>query len=57
MLIFSKNVAKTLGMMELGLVVGTIDQANLAIADLVFKLHRLFIYDDYSIVGCVGYDE
>ena len=50
-LILPENVAEALRMMELSLVVGTIDQANLAIADLVFKLHRLLV-NNYKSVVC-----
>ena len=43
--------------MELGLKVLSIDEADLSISDLLFKLHGFFINYDDSVVGCVRHDD
>jgi len=44
-------------MMELRFVVGSIDETNLTIANLILKLHRVLIDQNNSIVGCVCYSD
>ena len=40
-----------LRVMELRLVVQTINKANLAVSNLILELHGIFIYNDYTVVG------
>ena len=56
-LILSENVTQTLRVMKLCLCVGSVDQADFAIADLVFKFHGVFIDNNYAIVRCVSYHD
>jgi len=56
-LILSKNVAQTLRVMELRLSVGSIDEADFAIANLVFKFHCVFIDNNDAIVRSVSYHD
>ena len=43
----------SLWMMELRLIVTSIDKANLTVANLILKLHRVFVNDDQPVVGSV----
>ena len=52
-LVLSENVAHALRVMELSFIICTIDKANFTVANLGFKLHRIFIYEDQAIVSCV----
>lgn len=54
MLVLSENVAQTLRMMELCLIVGSVDEANFAITNLVFKFHGVFIDNNDAIVRSVS---
>ena len=54
-LILTEDVAHSLWVVELRLVIGSIDKTNLAVANLVFKLHRVLIDENNSIVRRVGY--
>ena len=56
-LVLSKDVADALRVMKLCLAVAAIYQANLAVTDLVLKLHRIFIDHHESVVGCVGHHD
>jgi len=42
-LVFSEDMAQALGLMELCFIVASIDQAYPSVADLIFKLHCIFI--------------
>lgn len=55
-LVLSKNVTDALRMMELRLIVAAIYQADLAVTNLVLKLHRIFVDHHKSIVGSVGHN-
>lgn len=46
-------MAKAVWVVELSLVVATVDQTDFPIADLLLELHSLFVDDDHSVVGCV----
>ena len=52
-LILPEYMAYALWMMELRLVVTSIDKANLTVANLILKLHRVFVDDDQPVVGSV----
>ena len=52
-LILPEYMAYALWMMELRLVVTSIDKANLTVANLILKLHRVFVNDDQPVVGSV----
>lgn len=54
---FAEDVTQALWVMELGLKVLSIDEADLSISDLLFKLHGFFINYDDSVVGCVRHDD
>lgn len=45
-LVLAEHMAEPLRMMELSFVVGPIDEANLAVSDLVLELHRLLVDHD-----------
>ena len=51
--VFAVNVAHTLRVVELCLVVGPVDEADLSVADLVHELHSVFIDKDDAIIGSV----
>jgi len=53
-LVLSEHVAHALRMMELCFSVVAIDEANLAITDLVFKLHSVLVDKDDSVVSSVS---
>ena len=53
-LVLSEHVAHALRVMELCFSVVAIDEANLAITDLVFKLHSVLIDKDDSVVSSVS---
>ena len=57
MLVFSEDMAHTLWMMELSLIVRAINQTNLTISDLIFKLHGLLIDDYHAIVCGICYND
>ena len=57
MLIFSENMAHTLWVMELRLIISTIYQSNFPVANLVLELHRVLVDDYDAIVGSVGDDD
>lgn len=42
-LVLSEHMAHALWVMELRLVIGSIDEANLSISNLVLELHRILI--------------
>ena len=52
-LVLTEDMTHALRVVELRLVVKTIYEANLAVSDLVLKLHGIFIYNDYTVVGCI----
>ena len=57
-LVLSEDMAHALRVMELRLVVGTVDESNFSVANLVLKLHRILVYEHDAIVGRIGdYDE
>ena len=56
-LVLAVDVTHALRVVELRLIVSTIDEANLAISDLVLELHLLFIDDDKTVVGCVRHND
>ena len=45
-LVLPEYMTDSLWMMELRLVVTSIDKANLTVANLILKLHRVFVNDD-----------
>ena len=51
MLILTEDMTHALRVMELRLVVQTINKANLAVSNLILELHGIFIYNDYTVVG------
>ena len=57
MLILPEHVAHALRMVELRLIISTINEANFTVADLVFKLHGVLIDDHDPIVGSIRDDE
>ena len=50
-LILSEDMAHALRMMELRLVVLTINKANFTVSNLILELHGIFIYNDYTVVS------
>lgn len=52
-LVLPEYMTDSLWMMELRLVVTSIDKANLTVANLILKLHRVFVDDDQPVVGSV----
>ena len=56
-LILPEYVTHALRVMELSLIVRAINQTNLTISDLIFKLHGLFIDDYHAIVCSICYND
>ena len=52
-LVFTENVAEALGMMELRLIIVSIDKADLAVSNLLIELHCFLIHEDDTIIGSV----
>lgn len=53
-LILPENVTHALRMMELRLIIRTIDKTNLSVANLVLELHCILINENYSVIRCIG---
>ena len=56
MLVLTENVAQALRVMELRLRIVSIDQANLSVSDLFFKLHCLFVDQHDTVISSVRYN-
>ena len=52
-LVLTENVAEALRMMELRLIIVSIDKADLTVSYLLIKLHCLLIHQDNTIIGSV----
>ena len=56
-LVLAEDVAHALRVMELRLIIGSINEADFTVSDLVFELHRFLVDDHDSVVGGVGDDQ
>ncbi len=57
MLILPEYMAEALGVMELSLIIGPIDQSYLSVSNLLYELHRVLIDYHKSVIGAVRNDD